>query len=146
MYSLDEVKALIKVLEDSKLSVLELSRENGDSIRLEKSVPAVAAAPAVVPVLQEPVSAPAVSAQPAAEDNTKIIKSPMVGVFYAAPSPDSKPFVTVGQQVNKGDVVCIIEAMKLMNEITAEQSGTVCEVCASDGDIIEYGQTLFRIK
>lgn len=146
MYSLDEVKALIKVLEDSKLSVLELSRENGDSIRLEKAVPPAAAVPAVVPVVQETAPAPAVSAQPAAEDDTKIIKSPMVGVFYAAPSPDSKPFVTVGQQVSKGDVVCIIEAMKLMNEITAEHSGTICEICANDGDIIEYGQTLFKIK
>ena len=69
----------------------------------------------------------------------------MVGVFYSAPNPDSKPFISVGQTVNKGDVVCIIEAMKIMNEITADESGKVTEVLVKNGDVVEYGQPLFRI-
>jgi acetyl-CoA carboxylase biotin carboxyl carrier protein len=69
----------------------------------------------------------------------------MVGVFYAAPSPDSKAFVSVGQEVKKGDTVCIIEAMKIMNEITAEESGVITEVLVNDGDVVEYGQPMFRI-
>lgn len=72
--------------------------------------------------------------------------SPMVGVFYSAPSPQSKPFVEVGSRVKKGDVLCIVEAMKLMNEITAELDGEIVEVCAASGDVVEYGQTLFRIQ
>ncbi|CDA61659.1 acetyl-CoA carboxylase biotin carboxyl carrier protein subunit [Clostridium sp. CAG:169] len=72
--------------------------------------------------------------------------SPMVGVFYSAPSPQSKPFVEVGSRVKKGDVLCIVEAMKLMNEITAELDGEIVEVGAASGDVVEYGQTLFRIQ
>ena len=69
----------------------------------------------------------------------------MVGVFYASPSPDAKPFVEVGQKVKKGDVVCIIEAMKLMNELTADQDGEVVDICVSNGDVVEYGQPLFKL-
>ncbi len=75
----------------------------------------------------------------------KAVKSPMVGVFYAKPAPDEKPFVTVGSRVEKGDVLCIIEAMKLMNEITADLEGEITEVCVSDGDIVEFGQPLFYL-
>ncbi|NLP29358.1 MAG: acetyl-CoA carboxylase biotin carboxyl carrier protein [Clostridia bacterium] len=75
-----------------------------------------------------------------------IIKAPMVGTFYPAPSPDSEPFVTVGKAVKKGDVVCIIEAMKLMNEIECEGNGTVAEILVNEGDMVEYGQPLFKIK
>ena len=74
------------------------------------------------------------------------MESPMVGVFYAAPSPDSEPYVSVGSSVNKGDVLCLIEAMKLMNEVTAEKSGVITEVCVENGQVVEYGQPLFRIK
>src|SRR5574344_2203409 len=143
MYSLDEVKKLIKVLEDSKLSVLELSSKDGESIYLEKSVQQISVATSTAPLVQtQNAVMPNVNVD--VDDNLTAIKSPMVGVFYSASSPDSKPFVSVGQQVQKGDTVCIIEAMKLMNEITAEQSGVISEVCVNDGDIIEYGQTLFR--
>ena len=69
----------------------------------------------------------------------------MVGVFYEAPSPEAQPYVQVGSQVKKGDVLCIIEAMKLMNEITAEQDGQIAEVCVQSGSVVEYGQPLFRI-
>ncbi|NLG93138.1 MAG: acetyl-CoA carboxylase, biotin carboxyl carrier protein, partial [Clostridiales bacterium] len=73
-------------------------------------------------------------------------KSPMVGVFYSAPSPDSEPYVQVGSKVKKGDTLCIIEAMKLLNEITADRDGEITEICAAAGQVVEYGQTLFRIK
>lgn len=81
----------------------------------------------------------------AAAGNSDTYVSPMVGVFYAAPSPDSKPFVQIGSRVEKGDVLCIIEAMKLMNELTADESGEILDICVSDGDIVEFGQTLFKI-
>ena len=150
------VKSLIDMMEKSSLTALEVEEE-GCKIRLERSVQggaAVQAAP-ITPVLQQPVMAApdmpqAISvAAPAAAQETpagKEVKSPMVGVFYSSPSPESDPFVTVGQRVKKGDVLCIIEAMKLMNEITAEVEGEITEICAQNGQIIEYGQPLFRIK
>ncbi|MCH5300148.1 MAG: acetyl-CoA carboxylase biotin carboxyl carrier protein [Ruminococcus sp.] len=157
MYSIDQIKQMIEMLENSQLAVLELKDDNGSSIRLEKpSSPAVhnfavntgtqgAAIPAQAPV--QPVTAEQnTAAEAPVTDNCSTIKSPMVGVFYAAASPDSSPFVTVGQRVEKGDVVCIIEAMKLMNEITAEQSGVITEICVNNEDIVEYGQDLFKIK
>ena len=73
------------------------------------------------------------------------IKSPLVGVFYVAPSPDSAPYVKVGDHVKKGDVLCVVEAMKLMNEITATQDGEIVDVCAQNGSVVEYGQTLFKL-
>ena len=72
-------------------------------------------------------------------------KSPLVGAFYAAPSPGAKPFVRVGSRVKKGDVLCIVEAMKLMNEIQAERDGEIVDICAHDGDVVEFGQTLFKL-
>lgn len=79
-------------------------------------------------------------------ENCIIIKAPMVGTFYPSPSPQSEPFVTVGDPVKKGDVVCIIEAMKLMNEIECEGNGTIVEILAKEGEMVEYGQPLFKIK
>lgn len=150
------VKSLIDMMEKSSLTALEVEEE-GCKIRLERSVQGnafVQAAPMMTPVLQEPVMAapaaqPVLQAAPAAAPEApagKEIKAPMVGVFYASASPESDPFVTVGQRVKKGDVLCIIEAMKLMNEITAELEGEIIEICAQNGQIIEYGQPLFRIK
>lgn len=150
------VKSLIDMMEKSSLTALEVEEE-GCKIRLERSVQggSVTQVAPVTPVLQQPiVAAPAMSqpvpeAAPAAAPEVpagKEVKSPMVGVFYSSPSPESDPFVTVGQRVKKGDVLCIIEAMKLMNEITAEVEGEITEICAQNGQIIEYGQPLFRIK
>ena len=101
------------------------------------SAPAPVAAPA-------PAAAPA--AAPAPADAGKAINAPIVGVFYAAPSPDSEPYVSVGKRVKKGDVVCIIEAMKCMNEIQAEEDGEITAVLANNGELVEYGQPLFAIK
>lgn len=141
MIDIETLKDYIKVLEDSSLAEIEISDEE-DSIRLAKpsaDSPVVAFAPSNAPAAAQaaPASAPAASG--------KAIKSPMVGVFYAAPSPDRPPFVNVGDTVKKGDVVCIIEAMKIMNEITATESGTITEVLVENGDVVEYDQPLFTI-
>lgn len=152
MFSTSEIKELIKVLENSQLSVLEL-KDSKCSIRLEKpqvvTAPASQVVTASVPVETQSVAAPqpvAVETPVVATENQRTINSPMVGVFYSAPSPDSAPFVSVGKAVNKGDVVCIVEAMKIMNEITAEESGTITEVLVNNGDVVEYGQPMFKIN
>lgn len=149
MYSNEEIKELIKILEESSLSVIEIQKEDGSKVRIEKSQPVqqfVAAQAAVAP---QSVSASAVQptqTQPACTDAGKTINAPIVGVFYAAPSPDAAPYVSVGKQVKKGETVCIIEAMKCMNEIQAEEDGEIIEILASDGELVEYGQPLFKIK
>lgn len=146
MYNIDEIKEFIAVLEDSSLSVLELQNENGSKIRLEKPQVAVQAA-SVVQAAPAPQSAPAQTAPTAAPvaDSGKTINAPIVGVFYAAPSPNAQPYVSVGKQVKKGDTVCIIEAMKCMNEIQAEEDGEIAEILVKDGELVEYGQPLFKI-
>ena len=140
MYSKNDVKEFIEMLEGSSLSVLEIKNGDGSAIRLEK---AISAAPAVVMQANAP-AAPAAPSAPVAEGKT--INSPIVGVFYAAPSPDSNPYVSVGQKISKGDTICIVEAMKCMNEIQSELDGEVTEVLVKDGDLVEYGQPLFRVK
>lgn len=146
MIDIKTLKEYIKVLEESSLTCIELSDED-NTIRLERelyeaadnvTVQTVAPAAPVAPVATE---VPAATVAPA-----KAIKSPMVGVFYAAPAPEKPAFVSVGQTVNKGDVVCIIEAMKIMNEITAEESGTITEVLVNNGDVVEFDQPLFTIS
>lgn len=144
MYNMDEIKEFITVLENSSLSVLELQNENGAKIRLEK--PQIVQQNAVQTAAPVAGTAPATpQAAPSAADSGKAIKAPIVGVFYAAPSPDAQPYVSVGKQVKKGDTVCIIEAMKCMNEIQAEEDGTITEILVKDGDLVEYNQSLFKI-
>ena len=147
MIDIKTLKEYIKVLEDSSLTCIELSDED-NTIRLERELYEVADNVTVQSV-QTPAApvAPETSATPAAPAvSTKAIKSPMVGVFYAAPAPEKPAFVSVGQTVNKGDVVCIIEAMKIMNEITAEESGTITEILVNNGDVVEFDQPLFTIS
>lgn len=150
MYNIDEIKEFIAVLENSSLSVLELQNENGSKIRLEKPQAVVQTAAQAVSAVQPAPAAQGVSAQAApsasAVDTGKAINAPIVGVFYAAPSPDAQPYVSVGKQVKKGDTVCIIEAMKCMNEIQAEEDGEIVEIIAKDGELVEYGQPLFKIR
>ncbi|NNF29614.1 MAG: acetyl-CoA carboxylase biotin carboxyl carrier protein [Gemmatimonadetes bacterium] len=150
------LEALIRMIDDSSLDNLEIER-GGTRIRLSKSPdsPAgavhaapMAAAPAPPPVAAAPPPAPATesggaSAPPAS--NLVDVTSPMVGTFYRAPAPDAQPYVNVGKQVETGDVLCIIEAMKLMNELECETPGSVAEVCVENGEPVEYGQVLFRI-
>lgn len=155
MYNTEQIKELIKVLEDSSLSVLEIVEKDGSKIRLEKAQPAqqiVNTIPVANGVASPaPVASPAVESAPAAPaapvaDNSKTIDAPIVGVFYAASAPGKAPYVSTGKKVKKGDVVCIIEAMKCMNEIQAEEDGEIVEVLVKDGDLVEYGQPLFKIN
>ena len=148
--NIKQIRELAQIAAENGLSAIEIA-EGENRVRIERAVAAPAAVPAVVS-MPAPVAAPTAPAPaPAAEETnvdfnrTREIKSPMVGVFYAAPSPDAKPFVEVGSKVKKGDIVCIVEAMKLMNEITAEFDGEVVDICVHNGDVVEYGQTLFKL-
>lgn len=148
--NIKQIRELAQIVSENGLSAIEIA-EGENRVRIERAVAAPAAVPAVVS-MPAPMAAPTAPAPaPAAEETnvdfnrTREIKSPMVGVFYAAPSPDAKPFVEVGSKVKKGDIVCIVEAMKLMNEITAEFDGEVVDICVHNGDVVEYGQTLFKL-
>lgn len=145
---LDEIRSLAGIMKDAGLTSLEVCEE-GVKVRLEKKQPLPPAAP-MFPVPPAAQAAPGAQATevPAAPAGEKLreIRSPMVGVFYAAASPENEPYVKVGSAVKKGDVVCIIEAMKLLNEINADADGEIAEVCAENGQVVEYGQTLFRLR
>lgn len=145
-FDIEYVEKLAKVLADNSLT--EISLEDGEqAITLRKEVTGVVAAPAVVPsVAPQQQAAPAVEKTVAEVKKGKPVTSPMVGTFYKAPSPDAKAFVEVGQTIKEGDVVCIVEAMKLMNEIESEVSGKVVEICVSDGQPVEFGQVLMYVE
>ncbi len=140
-----KIKKLMELVEQSGINELEV-REGEESIRLSKApagvVMASMAAPAAAPAAVAPVAAmvPVVT-QPAGHT----LNAPMVGTFYRAPSPDSAPFIEVGKTVSAGDVVCIIEAMKLMNQIEADKSGVVTAILVEDGQPVEFGQPLVVI-
>jgi len=145
---LKKVRELVKIMEGNNISTLELT-EGDVKIHLEKGNFNQVSSNVVInnPGVKSEVPMPAVSESIGHKKTSGTeVKSPMVGVFYKGPSPDSEPFVKVGSKVKKGDVLCIIEAMKLMNEIYAEQDGTISEVCLSDGDVAEYAQVLFRMN
>ena len=150
-FETDYIEKLAKIISDNGLT--EISLEDGEqAITIRKDLPEViAAAPAAIPAsapVVAPSAAPVAASTAAKEPEVKgrAITSPMVGTFYAASSPDAAPFVEVGSTVNVGDVVCIIEAMKLMNEIKSEQSGKVVQICVKNGDPIEYGQVLMYVE
>ena len=132
-----EIRKYAMLMQELGLTGLEV-KENVGVVRLER---AGAAAPAASAAAAEPVAA-----QSPAPSAGLLIRSPMVGVFYAAPTEDSEPFIKEGDHVKKGDTLCVIEAMKLMNEITAEQDGTIVEICAQNGQAVEYGTPLFRYE
>jgi acetyl-CoA carboxylase biotin carboxyl carrier protein len=144
-----KVKKLMELLEQSGMAEIEI-KEGEESVRISRygDAPQMMA-PAQM--MAAPVAAPAAAPSVAGEASEPVIDghpiaSPMVGTFYSAPSPSAKAFVSVGQHVNQGDTVCIIEAMKIMNQIEADQSGTVVEILVNDGDAVEFGQTLVVIK
>ena len=146
-----KVKKLMELLEESGMTEIEI-KEGEESVKISRfgATPAPMQPP-VQSFLQQPVatSAPAspVAAAPADQQSSdQSIVSPMVGTFYSAPSPTAKPFVTVGQKINQGDTVGIIEAMKIMNQIEADQSGTVVEILIKDGEAVEFGQPLIVIE
>ena len=144
-----KIESLAKLMKETGLTGLELV-EAGPQLRLERQVEVVAA-PVAAPAPAAPVPATGAEAlgvthdEPAPVKEGTLVLAPTVGVFYSAPSPDARPFVEVGDQVKKGDTLCIIEAMKLMNEIPAELDGTVAEICVGNGQVVEFNQPLFRI-
>ena len=147
-FDIDYVEKLAKVLADNSLT--EISLEDGEqTITLRKEVVRVAPAVAVAapqPASSAPTPAPVQAASQEPAHKGKALTSPMVGTFYSAPSPDAEAFVKVGQTVKEGDVVCIVEAMKLMNEIESDFSGKVTEICVQDGQPVEFGQVLMYVE
>ncbi len=149
---LRKLKTLIDLVSESNVSELEITEAEG-KVRIVKGPvggPVVMAAPVAAPLaVAAPVAAtsaaaPAATAEPVAETG-HAVKSPMVGTFYSASSPEAKPFVQVGSVVKAGDTICIIEAMKILNEIEADHSGTVSKILVDNGQAVEYGQPMFII-
>lgn len=145
-----EIRTLIDLMKKNGLTVFQMER--GDFKITLKTAEAGGVVMAPGPSIPPPAAAPVATEVPVAvmasapEPSLREIKAPMVGTFYVAPSPDAPPFVTPGQVVTPDTVVCIIEAMKVMNEIKAEVSGTIVEVCVENGKPVQFGQALFRIK
>ena len=147
------IRKYAELMKELDLTALEINEKTGD-MRLERMpAPAAAGGPVmpVPPVIPAPpaaapagVPAPAPVSVPAPDDVIRV-KSPMVGVFYAAPAENAEPFVKVGDKVTKGQTLCIVEAMKLMNELTAEQDGVIKEICVENGQVVDYGMTLFEM-
>lgn len=129
------IRKYARLMRELELTGLEIT-EGDTVVRLERS----AAAPA------SPAAAAVPAKETAPEAEGSLIRSPMVGVFYASPAENAAPFVAVGDRVKKGDTLCIIEAMKLMNEIAAEKDGVIREVCVGNGQVVEYGTALFRLE
>lgn len=158
MIDLEFIERLISAFDDSGVDSLEIER-GGTRVRLAKTPPqtaapvAIAAPAAAAPVAAvAPAAAPAPQAAPAAgapaaapASNLIEVTSPMVGTFYRAPAPDAPSYVDVGSKVSPGDTLCIIEAMKLMNELECEVSGTIAEICVENAQPVEFGQVLFRV-
>jgi acetyl-CoA carboxylase biotin carboxyl carrier protein len=152
----DEIKQILDMMREHELVEFELERDNV-KLRLRKHSPAWGSAPAVAapagyapptPVPPAPVATPAAPVlSPAEEDiDLAVVKSPIVGTFYRSSEPGAKPFTEVGEMVRKGQVLCIIEAMKLMNEINADVDGEVVKVYVENGQAVQYGERLFAIK
>lgn len=161
-----DLKELIEVLDKSSVSFLEfktdeyyvkldksLCREKEDNFKndilsseTESSIKPINQNAGSNNEKQENIEVSQSKSETVNEEGTFIIKSPMVGSFYKAPSPEDEPYAVLGSKVKKGDVVCIIEAMKLMNEIECEEDGEVIEILCKDGDLVEYGQPLFKIR
>ena len=154
---LRKLKTLIDLVSDSNVSELEITEAEG-TVRIVKSAPAPVAmvtqmaAPAPVavaaPVAAAPAPVAAPAAAPVAEAATSghTVKSPMVGTFYRSASPGAKPFADIGQAIKAGEPICIVEAMKILNEIDADHSGTVTQILVENGQAVEYGQPLFVIE
>ena len=149
-----KVKKLIELLEASSVDEIEI-KEGEESVRISRNTaaPIAMAAPVTAPAMPAPLApvsaapalAPAVP-EAAAPSAANAVKSPMVGTFYRSPSPDAAPFVEVGQSVRAGDVLCIVEAMKMMNQIEADRAGTVTAIHAENGEPVEFDQPLITVE
>ena len=158
MINLDWIRQLIDLVDESDIDSLEISRY-GTRVRISKSPPVhVVAGGSASPMPAgmagdqgaishtETQAVAAESPEAPVDDSIVDVASPMVGTFYRSPAPDAPPYVEVGDRIRKGQTLCILEAMKLMNELEAEVGGTVLEICVDNGDPVEYGQTIFRIE
>jgi acetyl-CoA carboxylase biotin carboxyl carrier protein len=155
MMDLRYVKKLLEMIDSSSVNSIEITSEKGVKIRISKSARAIQmatpmqmmASPAAPALPAAP--APQAAQEPAKQESPKPrdleVKSPMVGTYYAAPEPGAKPYLSVGDRISKGQILCIIEAMKIMNEIESEFDGVVKEILAQNAHPVEYGQVLFRI-
>jgi len=152
VFDVRKVRRLVELMNDHDLAEVDL-KQGDQRIRLRRGADPVVSMPAAAPAPAAPAQAPAPAAAPASapaapaaeEDNATYITSPMVGTFYSSANPDSPSFVKIGDQVGPETVVCILEAMKVFNEIPAECSGTIATVLVANGDAIEYGQKLFKL-
>ena len=144
---MEEIKELVRLMVDNELSELDVS-DGENKVKLKRGAggePVIVAAPASLAPAPAPVQAD--SAEPVTVEEEFIeIKSPMVGTFYDAADPDSEPYASVGSGVGADTVVCIVEAMKVMNEIKADCTGTIIEICVKNAQPVEYGQVLFKVK
>jgi len=152
-----KIKELIEMMKENDLAEVEI-KHGDDKIFLKRSQPqppAITAVPVIAPHVSSALSGAnaaqasvteAASSGPQQKTNLVEIKSPLVGTFYATPSPDSEPYVELGSPVTSQTVVCVIEAMKVMNEIKAETTGTIAEILVTNGQAVEFGQVLFRVK
>jgi acetyl-CoA carboxylase biotin carboxyl carrier protein len=152
MIDLRYLKKVLEMLDESTVDSLEITSDKGMKLRVSKSPTQRGGAVLGAPAVAAPVAAAPVAAAPAApRENAKPastlleVKSPMVGTFYAKPEPGANPYVSVGTRVSKGQILCIIEAMKIMNEIECDVAGVVVEVAVQDSSAVEYGQVLFRV-
>jgi len=138
----ERIRELAKLMKEMGLTVLDYSSHD-ESIRLERgaTVAAVAAAPAALVTEAQTEQSPSQAASKLFE-----VKSPTVGTFYNAPEPGKAPYVQVGDTVRKGDILCLLEAMKMLNELTAERDGVIAEICVENQQVVEYGQPLFKIN
>ncbi|RXK19340.1 acetyl-CoA carboxylase biotin carboxyl carrier protein [Macrococcus sp. DPC7161] len=150
---IEDIKKLIQLLDESNLTELCLEEESykiklkkeKEVIRVEKEVSTISA-PALTHSNPTPQNSPTQVDTSIEDTDYQIIKAPMVGTFYKSPSPESDPYVTIGDQVKAESIVCILEAMKLFNEIQAEVSGEIIEILVEDGQMVEFGQPLFKVK
>ena len=148
----DDIKKLIDDMGNSKIDELNIEFPDGIKISMKKDKAPVA--PIQIPENIQYVTVPEKSTVTGNKNETKkeenieykIVKSPMVGTFYSKSSPNAKPYVEVGSKVKKGDILCIVEAMKLMNEIESEFDGEIAEICVGDGEMVDYGKPLFKLK
>jgi acetyl-CoA carboxylase biotin carboxyl carrier protein len=149
---LKEIRKIVELMDQHELSYFHL-KEEGVDLKMKKGADLVQVAQAAMPAAPAPAPAAAPAAAPAGGDAApadapagNAITAPMVGTFYAASSPDAAPFVAVGDTVSEGQTICIIEAMKVMNEIKAETSGTISAIVAKDGEPVQFGDALFQIQ
>ncbi len=138
-----DIRKYAELMRELELTGLEIT-EGDRVVRLERSAPETVRVP-VAPAAPAASAAAEMPARSAAESLVSVT-SPLVGVFYASPAENAAPYVSVGDRVTKGQTLCIVEAMKLMNEVTAEEDGVIAEICVVNGQVVEYGTELFRIR